>query len=262
MPAIGGIAMAIGAIIAAHEAASASEHSSTTQAGAANKAAELQAGGATQALDFTKQQAALDAERANATQKANYDQWAANQGYRSSIGQMLGLPARNIPDYEAAPLTSSSSTAPVGTGPTSINGVAQPSAATASPTAPLGATTTGDPAQMFVQSMQKHGLDPVAVQGHGATIVAALNQDYPGLGVTVDPKTDAVVWPGIGPVDVTIDSGKGGWSFRPSGPGTSSTTSATKATPGYVNGMSTLLTPVNPYVNPPTTPALQMPGGY
>lgn len=77
----------------------------------------------------------------------------------------------------------------------------------------------GNAPSMFYAAMQDAGLNPVAVQGHGQTIVDAINKKYPGLGATVDPRTDAVVWPGIGPLDVTVDSGKGGWSFRPSGDG-------------------------------------------
>ena len=69
--------------------------------------------------------------------------------------------------------------------------------------------------QIFFAAMQAAGLDPVAVQGHGQQIADAINAYAPGSGVTIDPRTDAVIWPGIGPVDVTIDSGKGGWSFRP-----------------------------------------------
>jgi hypothetical protein len=94
---------------------------------------------------------------------------------------------------------------------------------------------------MFMSAMQESGLDPVAVQGHGAVIADAVNKKYPGLGVTVDPKTDAVVWPGIGPLDVTIDSGKGGWSFRPSGGamGASSAAAAPTSTPFTVMPGST-----------------------
>lgn len=67
---------------------------------------------------------------------------------------------------------------------------------------------------MLVASMNRHGLDPVAVQRHGAVIVDALNRDYPDLHAWVNPSTDAVVWPPLGPIDVTIDSGLGGWSFQ------------------------------------------------
>lgn len=69
--------------------------------------------------------------------------------------------------------------------------------------------------QMLVQAMDQHGLTPVGVQGHGDVICAALNDTWPGLNSYAHPQSDAVMWPGFGSLDVTIDSGKGGWSFRP-----------------------------------------------
>jgi hypothetical protein len=71
--------------------------------------------------------------------------------------------------------------------------------------------------QMFLGSMKKHNVDPVAVQRHGQSIVDALKADYPSLQVYLNPATDAVVWPGFGSLDVTINSGLGGWYFRPDG---------------------------------------------
>ena len=69
--------------------------------------------------------------------------------------------------------------------------------------------------QMFVGAMNNQRLDPVAMQRHGQLIVDALKADYPTLQVYVNPRTDALMWPGFGSVDVTIDSGRGGWYFRP-----------------------------------------------
>jgi hypothetical protein len=70
---------------------------------------------------------------------------------------------------------------------------------------------------MLVAAMQAAGLDPVAVQRHGDQIIAALQAHYPGLDVYAHRSSDAIMWPGFGSLDVTIDSGKGGWSFRPDG---------------------------------------------
>lgn len=70
--------------------------------------------------------------------------------------------------------------------------------------------------EMLVASMERHGLTPVGVQNHGRQIVDALNADYPGLRVYLSP-TDSPVWPGFGSLDVTIDSGLGGWEFRDDG---------------------------------------------
>jgi hypothetical protein len=76
-----------------------------------------------------------------------------------------------------------------------------------------------DPAvgfSMLLSAVNEHGLDPVGVQGHGQQIVDALNDTWPGLNAYVSPS-DAVVWPGFGSLDVTINSGLGGWQFRPDG---------------------------------------------
>jgi len=71
--------------------------------------------------------------------------------------------------------------------------------------------------QMLLGSMKKHNIDPVAVQRHGQWIIDALKADYPSLQVYLNRATDAVVWPGFGSLDVTINSGLGGWYFRPDG---------------------------------------------
>ena len=68
---------------------------------------------------------------------------------------------------------------------------------------------------MLLASMNKRGMTGVSVQGHGKEICAALNADWPGLNTYAHPQSDAVVWPGFGSLDVTIDGGKGGFYFRP-----------------------------------------------
>jgi hypothetical protein len=64
-----------------------------------------------------------------------------------------------------------------------------------------------------------HGLTPIGVQGKGSQIADALNDTWPGLDAYAHRQSDAVMWPGFGSLDVTIDSGKGGWQFRPDGQG-------------------------------------------
>jgi hypothetical protein len=103
------------------------------------------------------------------------------------MAQLMGLPARANGSY-ASRTGSGGSTVDVGNAPA-----------------------------MFDAAMKEAGLNAVSVQGHGQVIADAVNKKYPGLGVTVDPHTDAILWPGIGSVDVTIDSGKGGFYFRPDG---------------------------------------------
>lgn len=83
-------------------------------------------------------------------------------------------------------------------------------------TGKLNDPTHQTPKYQFLRAMQQAKLDPVAVQGHGQTIVDAINKYNPGVKSWVDPNTDAVMWPGLGPIDVTVDSGKKGWSFRES----------------------------------------------
>jgi hypothetical protein len=70
---------------------------------------------------------------------------------------------------------------------------------------------------MLVNAMDDHGLTPIGVQGHGDVICAALNDTWNGLNTYPHPQTDAVMWPDFGSIDVTVDSGKGGWQFRPDG---------------------------------------------
>ena len=82
---------------------------------------------------------------------------------------------------------------------------------------PLGFNSDADVAfQMLVAAMAAAGLTAIGAQNHGQQIVDALNAYWPGLNVWLSPS-DAPVWPGFGSVDVTIDSGRGGWSFRPDG---------------------------------------------
>jgi hypothetical protein len=69
---------------------------------------------------------------------------------------------------------------------------------------------------MLVEAMNAAGLTATGVQRHGDQIVDALKRRWPGLDVYLS-RTDSPVWPGFGSLDVTIDSGRGGWSFRPDG---------------------------------------------
>lgn len=98
MTAIGAGATAAGGIIGAHETASANEDAVAAQ----TKANE-------DALAFQEQQAAYKAQVDETNRRANYDQWAGREGQISSVGQMLGLPARQIPGY--VPLPSGATTA-------------------------------------------------------------------------------------------------------------------------------------------------------
>lgn len=72
-------------------------------ASAAKDASAAQAKANADALAFQEQQAAYSSQVAETNRRANYDQWAGHEGQLSSVGQMLGLPARQIPGYVPLP---------------------------------------------------------------------------------------------------------------------------------------------------------------
>ena len=88
MGAIGAGATATGAAIGAQKASNAAKYGADLQSQAAEKA-----------LAFQKEEAAKSQANFEATQRANYNQWAAREGRLSQLGQLVGLPARTIPDY-------------------------------------------------------------------------------------------------------------------------------------------------------------------
>lgn len=118
--AAGAGATAAAGIYGANKQSSAANNAAKLQTDAANQAAQLQSKSAADALAFQKDQAAQDLATTNATQKANYDQWAAREGRLSNFGQALGLAPRNTPAYQPLPNTlGSTQTAPnAGTMPT------------------------------------------------------------------------------------------------------------------------------------------------
>lgn len=94
---------ALGGIFGAKETSNATQNAAQIQADAATKAAQLQAQSNAQALAFEEAQAQQSLNTQNATGLGNYNQWAAQQQRLSDFGQMLGLPARNIPAYVPIP---------------------------------------------------------------------------------------------------------------------------------------------------------------
>jgi hypothetical protein len=76
---------------------------------AAGNAADDQLKANEDALQAQQANQAYANQVAETNRRANYDQWAAREGQLSSVGQMLGLPARQIPDY--VPLPPGASTA-------------------------------------------------------------------------------------------------------------------------------------------------------
>lgn len=120
-------AQAAASIYGAKKSADAAKEAAATNAGAqttaaklstdaANHAADLGSQDNRAALDYTKQQAAQTQANFNATQRANYDQWAARQRAFGSLGDMVGLGPREIPGYVEPPnvLQPPPSTQPMG----------------------------------------------------------------------------------------------------------------------------------------------------
>src|SRR5215470_14687437 len=121
MSAIAAGATAGAGIYGANKQSSSADRAVAAQTDAANRAAELQAQSAREQLDFTKSEAARDQANYEATQRGNYDQWAAREGRISAAGQsMLGLPARTIAPYVAS--TASGTTPSGGAGATPAAG--------------------------------------------------------------------------------------------------------------------------------------------
>ena len=116
-------ATAGGSVYAAHKAGEGAE----LQTQAATHAADLEKQSNDAALEFQKQQAALNAAQANATLQANYNQWRAHEQRVSDFGTALGLPARNIPDYQPLPQTLPSTQTTPTSGPTPAGATPQTS---------------------------------------------------------------------------------------------------------------------------------------
>ncbi len=133
-------------LVGAHMQSNAAENATNAQTSSANYAAKLQADAAAKALQFQQQQAAIDQANFQKTQNANYgqfqtasnenygqykagaqtdyDRWALHQNNMGYLGQLLGLPARQLPAaniaappvYGANPFDTSGGTAVSGGG--------------------------------------------------------------------------------------------------------------------------------------------------
>ncbi len=88
-----------GSAIAAHETGKAAEKGAALTSSAANYAADTQSKSAAASLAFEQQKDREAQAQAAATQKANYDQWAARETRMNDIRASLGMPAHPIPDY-------------------------------------------------------------------------------------------------------------------------------------------------------------------
>lgn len=125
---------AIATIYAANKNSDTAEKVADTTSKTATNAATLQSKAAADALAFQKQSAENDFKNQELTRQANYNQWAAREGRVSTFGQMLGLPARNIPAYVPSQDPNYLATQTPNVSPT-IGGAAPPGPSTA-PTTP------------------------------------------------------------------------------------------------------------------------------
>ncbi len=108
---------AAGSLAAASKQAGAAKTAAQIQSDAATKAAQIQSNSAAQALAFQQDQAKRDQATFEATQHANYNQWAAREGRMSSLGGLVGLGPRQIPAYVPTTLPPAGMTStPAGSG--------------------------------------------------------------------------------------------------------------------------------------------------
>ncbi len=94
---VGAGATAASSVYGANKQSNSARDAANAQVTAANKAAELQSKSAAEALAFQREQAARDQQNYVGTQLANYEQDTARQQRIGSLGELLGLPSRNIP---------------------------------------------------------------------------------------------------------------------------------------------------------------------
>lgn len=92
---------------------------------ASKRSGDLQAAGADKALTFEQQQAARDQANFAATQKGNYDQWAAREGRLGSLGELVGMGHREIPGYVPTTAGAAPGGAPAASGPAAPGGTFQ-----------------------------------------------------------------------------------------------------------------------------------------
>lgn len=81
-------------------------------------------------------------------------------------------------------------------------------------TGKLNSPEANSPKYQFLRAMQDAGLDPITATNNPAGVAAAINKKFPGLGISANAD-GTINWPGLGPIDYSIDSGKGGWFFDP-----------------------------------------------
>jgi hypothetical protein len=234
-------ATAGGAVASGAIQSKAAGNAAQLQTEAANKAAEIQAQSQREALAFQQQQAAEDARRFETTQRSNYDQWAARQGYQSTIGSMLGLPSRSIPAY----VSSLPGGSPQGV-PSAGSGGADPKLRAA-----IDAYAAKNPANIegLTAALKQQGFNVDRFKYNGGVL-----------------SNNELNLPGVGKYKVIgAENTPGAYWYQPGTNDSASGAAPARAGGGYVAPLSALLPPPLPSsytTRGPLTPALRLPGGY
>lgn len=130
--------------------ADSANHGADLQAEASRYAADTQSKASADALAYTKQEAERAAAQHESAQRGNYDQWAYRQAGIGSLGESIGLPSRQLPQYVPSNFGQAASGGQQGGG--------APSAASAFLGGLLNSGT--DPQAAIEQTNAKFGLTP------------------------------------------------------------------------------------------------------
>jgi hypothetical protein len=211
------------AAINAHAAGSAADKTTA----AANHAADLEAQANAQALTFQREQGENAYQNNEVARHGNYDQWAAQQRKVRSVGQMLGLPDFDIPDY--AP----------GVDP-NLTGRPNPAAGAAG--------GNGSGVQAFMLDLLNKGVDPKAVADQtNAKFGASI-----GTGALYYPHNNTIGLPDFYVAGPQQGQTGTGWNVVTRGGGAPTTAAAPPSVGSYLT----------PYATPPMAPALAMSSRY
>lgn len=246
---VAGIAAAgttAGAVYAANKSSGAAEHAADVTTQASTKAADQQSTAAANALAFQKQQAENDFKNQELARRANYDLNAAREQRVSSFGQMLGLPARNIPGYVPSQDPNYLANGTPAVSPT-LGGAAQPPQGAPAPTT---GTTNTDPQAAFMNAVQALGISPTDARNNLSKVTDYLNSHgMPGWAAADGKAGDYVSYQGQG-FDV-LPAGDKNWQWLNDNPGTGAATPQS----GVLRPMGTAAA----YVPTNIAPALQAP---
>lgn len=99
---LGGISL-FGNLFGQHKAQQGADKAADRQAEALRYAADQQLRASREAQAYAERESALDRLVAETNRRGNYDQWRAREGRIGTLGQLAGLPARDIPGYVPLP---------------------------------------------------------------------------------------------------------------------------------------------------------------